>query len=813
MRTWLRFLALTSCLSPGALAQVGVSTCFGDVCPCGNVDPLAGCGNFGVDGDPLTGALLSGSGSADLFRDDLVLTAEGLAPDQFGLMAMAASGGVMIPLGDGNFCLSAAGGGLFRFPPRLSDSAGVLRETGILAAAAEFGAGVTAGSTWNFQAWYRDSGGPCGSGFNLSNALAVTFEPPGSDRALEVELAGRPIAQFPFFERTLASNQGEDLWINVDPGRLGHLSGQNVLVYVVEARTSAEWDANATLIDVRGAAQPFLIGSGGIAAGSLLVDPGQLNGELGTQLGVGYDIVIDVNMDGLLGPQDVIDGRGDVPGVVVVRDPVQAGPFAVSSSMHSLGFFQQQVVFYPTNISSMGALPLVVVSHGNGHNFQWYDHIGNHLASYGYIVMSHTNDTMPGIGTASLTTLENTDAFLGNLDIIANGELDGHVLVDHMAWIGHSRGGEGIVRAYDRVFDGNFVPQNFGLDDIRLLSSIAPTSFLGANFSTPHDANFHLWVGSADADVTGSPGPGGGQSFPLYERGTGPKAATVYQGVGHGAFHNGPTGTVATGPDQNSRAITHDLMRGYLLPLLAFYVRGEPAGEDFLWRQWENFGPIGRPTESTVVVNLEYRDAPEERFVIDDFQSNPDMDLASSGAIVASDLVFMEEGRLQDLDLMLAFSPQDTFNGMTRANGVVDQPMGLVLTWDDPRTLEWQLAGGEQDVREFDFLSFRAAATTRHPLTVLALADLVFDVTLEDRWGNQSSIRISAFGGGVEEPYQRGGGWSNEFEVQRLRVQDFISDDVNLDLSRVAIIRIEFARPGASTEGAIGIDDLEFTRE
>ena len=36
---------------------------------------------------------------------------------------------------------------------------------------------ITALSTWHFQTWYRDIGGPCGAFSNFSNALTVTFTP------------------------------------------------------------------------------------------------------------------------------------------------------------------------------------------------------------------------------------------------------------------------------------------------------------------------------------------------------------------------------------------------------------------------------------------------------------------------------------------------------------------------------------------------------------------------------------------------------------------------------------------------------------
>lgn len=800
-------------VAPTVSAQVGAPFCFGDVCPCGNIDLDAGCGNLGIDGDPATGALLLGSGSADSLLDDLTLRLEGLPRKQFGMLIMGETQTAPMFVGDGLLCISTGGSGLFRFPPRVSDKLGMMIEGGILTGADQIGAQVSVGSTWIFQGWYRDPGGPCGSSSNLSNALPVTFLPPGSSGPVGVELAGRPVSGFPFFERTLASNQGTDLWVNVDPGRFPHLAGQDVDVYLVATRDAAAWALDDSLIDVRGASQPFTLGAGGVNTGTLLVDAGLLNGTTGVQLGVGYDVVVDVDQDGLLGAGDLIDGLGDEPGAVVVRDPTLPGPHAVTTTTYSLGSFQGQRVYYPSDVANLERLIPVIVSHGNGHNYTWYDHIGEHLASYGYVVMSHTNETGPGINAAADTTLVNTDSFFGNLDIIAGGDLLGHVDFERVVWMGHSRGGEGIVRAYVKLQDQIYIPQNYLPSSIVLLSSIAPTSFLGHLKSNPGEVDYHIWVGSADADVTGAPGPTAAQSLVLLERGSGSKAATIFHGVGHGAFHDGSGGTVATGPCQVGRPATHILMRGYLMPMLAWRLRGEHAGQDFTWRQWESFTPITVPTNTCVVVNLEYRPAVDLRMTVDDFEEQPDPAISSSGGSVGTDLLTMAEGRQQDLNNSLVWTAGDPFNGMARARGVNDQPHCMTLSWQDPRFIRWGLPGESWDVRGFNFLSFRASPIARHPNTTAILEDLRFDVTLEDRWGHTSSLPIGVFGGGVEEPYQRSGGWSNEFEVQRLRLTDFNADGRQLDLSRLVSVRLDFASAGASPEGAIGLDDLEFTRE
>ena len=120
-------------------------------------------------------------------------------------------------------------------------------------------------------------------------------------------------------------------------------------------------------------------------------------------------------------------------------------------------------LYFPTNIASMGRLPIVIVSRGNGHDFRWYDHIGNHLASHGYVVMSHDNNTEPGPQFAAITTLGHTDAFLDQAEAgaIAGGALVGHLDSHRIVWIGHSRGAEGVAIAYDRLFDGPVTPTHY----------------------------------------------------------------------------------------------------------------------------------------------------------------------------------------------------------------------------------------------------------------------------------------------------------------------------------------------------------------
>ena len=633
---------------------------------------------------------------------------------------------------------------------------------------------------------------------------------------VETELAGNSLTQYPFFEYVKAFNEDASVEVAIDPSRFPGISGQTGDIYIVAAKTKTQWDSDPSLADVRGGPQTETFGGLTIQDNTFPVaGPFTLDGDAGTGLGVGYDVVIDIDQDGVLSDADYIDGYGTEAGLYVVHDVSADGPLAVTEVQYSGGSWLGQDTYYPTTIASMGELPLIVISHGNGHNYTWYDHIGFHMASYGYIVMSHQNNTGPGIETASTTTLTNTDYIIGNQATIAGGVLNGHIDSSRITWIGHSRGGEGITRAYDRLFDGTYAPTNFTIDDVVLLSSMLPTDFLQTSSSNPHDVNYHLWTASGDADVNGSASCDLCQTFHLHDRATKYRQSTVVQGTGHGDFH-AASGSVFTGPCHiTPKSAVHDIMQGYFLPLIKHYVEGNIPATDFLRRQYERFHPIGVDLSNPcIVVSHEYRNGSDSgNFMIDDYQTQSSTGTSSSGGTVTFTVFNATEGRLDDNNSSFSWTSSDPFNGATQA-GPSDDSRGVVFDWSGSnRNYEWAIIPSQQDFSDDLYLSFRGAQGTQHPYTLAVMGDLTFSVTLRDGSGTTSSINIGAYGGGLEQPYARSGGWHNEMEVIRIRLTDFLNNESGLDLTDIGAVRFDVGPSWGSNEGRMVVDELMLTND
>ncbi len=138
-------------------------------------DPAIGA-NYCVSAPNSTqnGASLRAFGSISLGNplNTLDFVVEGLPPNVPCLLYYG-SATTQVPFGDGFRCVAgttfrealvfadAIGEAIVPFDPASNQPAGV----------------VTPGSTWHFQAYYRNVNGPLGSGFNLSDGYTITFLP------------------------------------------------------------------------------------------------------------------------------------------------------------------------------------------------------------------------------------------------------------------------------------------------------------------------------------------------------------------------------------------------------------------------------------------------------------------------------------------------------------------------------------------------------------------------------------------------------------------------------------------------------------
>lgn len=620
-------------------------------------------------------------------------------------------------------------------------------------------------------------------------------------------LAGRTREEAPGFGFDDVYALGEPLELALDggaqPDGLGLVAG----AWVVPHRTLEEWGADRALVDVTGEVEPLTLDDPDLATAGRVVWPA-VEPDAGV-LGAAYDLVLDVDRDGSFSPGDRLDQGADGAGLGVAGDLAATGPHPVSQVDVDGGDWLGERVYWPDDLADLGPRPLVVISHGNGHHYTWYDYLGQHLASWGYVVMTHENQTMPGIETASTTTLTNTDWFLTHLDEVAGGALVGLVDSSRMAWIGHSRGGEGIVRAYARLREGGDVPEAYTAEDVRVLVSIAPTVFNAVTVSDPGDVRFHLLAGSSDGDVTGGPLYSEAQSFRLYQAALGTRSSTYVYGASHEDFDCCGYDD-GQGADQLEREDVQRIAKAYLLAAVAEAVDDDPTARALLQRD-----PMRVPATAFITTVLStWR--PAEGMIIDDYQLFEDLGSASSNAAVVFDVTAAHEGLQDDADTQLTWTGADPMNGMTQAGAPSDHGQGIVFEWDAPAYYRFELPTLLRDWREGRYLSLNACQETRNPLTVELDGPLDFSVTLVDGAGVSvtRSIRPHAT---IATPYPRRGdgegrGWANAFTTVRVPLVDFTAGATALDLSDVRSVQLDFGAEGDTPFGRIGLDDVEVVR-
>ncbi|MFT7484418.1 MAG: hypothetical protein ACI9F9_000258 [Candidatus Paceibacteria bacterium] len=145
-----------------------------------SVDPCNGPMNYcdAVANSSGNTAAISSTGSNSVASNDFVLEAVGCPAGKPGLFFYGPTQ-VSTPYADGVLCVGSGTTGYFRVQPTVVTSAGGTASRAIDNTVGIYGSGpgqLAAGTTWNFQFWFRDpQGGP--SGFTFSDGLEVTFCP------------------------------------------------------------------------------------------------------------------------------------------------------------------------------------------------------------------------------------------------------------------------------------------------------------------------------------------------------------------------------------------------------------------------------------------------------------------------------------------------------------------------------------------------------------------------------------------------------------------------------------------------------------
>ena len=574
------------------------------------------------------------------------------------------------------------------------------------------------------------------------------------------KLCGIPLDQFPHFNYLNTQNNSEDLYISIDPFKFPYLSLDVVNVYVVEHKTSEQWGMQPELVDVRlSGAQSLLFNGSSLQDNStLLIAANSLEIEQ-LYIGSALDVVLDVNKNGVLDHGDIIDTNDQKPGVYVIQDISVNGFFSIVENQHNGGARMQQKFYYPANVNELDKLPLLIMAHGWTYNNDAYDFLGRHLASYGYVVAGINNNTLNGSNPAteqsSIDIINNVDYIFENQNTILSGVLNGHIDFDNIAFAGHSTGGEAVVRAYNRLLSAETTSLYIDHTNVKLVISLAPVAFLSDSNSNMHQGNYALFVGGADTDASGLPQNNYTQTFSLYERAIGNKHAFYIHGAGHEDFADSGLEIWSYGPNELDVSQGNTITKTYVLALSDYYLKNNQACFDYISKSFTEFQPQGF-SEQIIITNEYKAISSADIDVIDDFQTNSDPLLSSSGAVVTTDISSLNEILMKDHDGSFNWTGSQWSNGMSRAR-YGDNPRCLAFQFDAPKYLTYQFEE-TKDWSSVKELTFRVAQLTRHPNTLELDDNLDFTISIEDDNGVESNINFAAYNQFATSPYKRSNG-------------------------------------------------------
>jgi hypothetical protein len=520
------------------------------------------------------------------------------------------------------------------------------------------------------------------------------------------------------------------------------------------------------------------------------------------------------------------------------RFGIPAGYDGLASTIAG-GFRVRNLVVHPT--AWPGVVPLVVIAHGrhepffirltgerwhpvglgitSDQNYRGHRFLQEHLAGHGYATVSVDldealgftplgsygyPDVPDGINLRGWILLKNIEA------VLANPALGPHIDRTKIYLVGHSRGAEAVLAAWQIMgsvgtrgpaasgaVGADATIMGFGQGAIKTVVSIAPVSFI--NVAPPLGATpFLLVYGSSDGDVYGGFNRRA-QPFRHVDRAAPLRAAIVQRGANHNFFNTSwPDDDHTTGPDPTVRPEQEALARAYVLAWLRT-VEGRSGYRAYFTNPPSRLRPGGLGGRE---VYGQWR-VPGVT-VIDDFETGAGPAMSGGGS-VAMTTTDNDEASLVDV----VFGSEDV-----SPNRFSQETRGGLFSWTAPAVYTMTPAA-PVDLRPFRSISFRVA---QEPLrtgltTGPASGPLTFTIRLEDGAGNgvtlssQTSTAIAP----VYEKSLGGAGvvTSAIFQTVRIDLDRFTVDGAVLDLATIARIQLGFGNAPDKLVGRIAIDDVE----
>ncbi len=656
----------------------------------------------------------------------------------------------------------------------------------------------------------------------------------------KLPISGRSISGPPYFQYADTFTIGENVYGGLDPGIVdpGNIS-KRCAMYVIQSKDEPTWNVDNSL-------SHLAVLGGNASVQKITLQPGCMNANKhllwsNANIPGEYDIIADfgnntadamafVKDDQYNTPLDIIDGYF-VPGFRVVEDPGTMTQWANTGTWHydetivnamgltgsptitdeNTGYFTpgnfipttrtirlQARVFYPADaagvtdpaqISAVAAnYPLIVIVHGNGHEFANYDFLLSHFAKNGFIAVSINCKFLSGASLVhGMHGLGRADALFKHLEVIFTKF--GTKVQNNIGIMGHSRGGEAVLKAA-RLNNTGGLGFNFNA-----IMSLAPTDQYGSEvLAGTWSKPYFVLYGSRDGDINGGIWTSGytvpQTGFALWDRADGSEKTMAFVYL---ATHNGFVTTNSDSGDAGllTNTVQKAITQAYMNAYFRMKLKNEPVWKGMFTGEWKPASVNSTPAQ----IFAQYQDTGTR--TVDKFDGVIDWQASSIGGTVTSIglPINPEEGKLRTID---NHSPHDS--------------QGLKIRWDNSSdAAEFSIPSGQKNVSGFSHLSIRITqkdASASNPVNL----DQNLRISLKDGSNNERAVRVSSFYR-IPFPDQRSDPSLRKSAMVTVRIPlksytIVCAGQVQVDLTDVTVLGLKFSE---NSSGEIEIDNIEFT--